>query len=126
MAGAARVAAGRQRRPNSIAGVPSGGHGSVAIAGVETRAPASDGVRFWIPSAMSARTGYGDGRPASGVVSSQVGGGREAPLPRAIEGHAAIPERDPRVVADHQVVEDIDVEQAAGGDRLGGEVQVVG
>ena len=33
--------------------------------------------------------------------------------PGPVEGHAPVPERDPRVVADHHVVEDVDVEQAA-------------
>ena len=45
---------------------------------------------------------------------------------RPIEGDAAVAQRDVRVVADHQVVEQGDVEQPAGGQRLGGQVQVVG
>ena len=46
--------------------------------------------------------------------------------PGAVEGHAAVAQRHPGVVADHHVVEDVDVEQPPGGDRLGGEVEVVG
>ena len=47
-------------------------------------------------------------------------------MARAIERDAAVAERDIGIVADHQVVEDIDVEQAAGGQRLRGQVEIVG
>ena len=50
--------------------------------------------------------------------------------PRATVGptgrDAAVAQRDVRVVADDEVVEQLDVEQAARRERLGGQVQVVG
>jgi hypothetical protein len=49
----------------------------------------------------------------------------DVPL-RPVEGHAAIAQRDPGVVADHEVVEEIDVEEAAARQRLGREVEIVG
>ena len=51
---------------------------------------------------------------------------RPAPPPRPVERDAAVAQRDVRVVADDEVVEELDVEQPAGGQGLGGEVQVVG
>ena len=44
---------------------------------------------------------------------------------RPVERDAAVPERDVGVVPDDEVVEQLDVEQAAGRQRLGGEVEVV-
>src|SRR5207247_11428892 len=45
---------------------------------------------------------------------------------RPIEGHPSIAQRHVRVMADHEVVEQVDVEQATGSQRLGRQVQVVG
>ncbi len=47
------------------------------------------------------------------------------PTLRPIEGDAAIAERDERVVSDDEMVEQVDVEQSAGGQRLGRQVEVV-
>ena len=44
---------------------------------------------------------------------------------RPPEGHAPLAQRDECVVADHEVIEQLDVQQPAGGERLGGEVEVV-
>ncbi len=44
---------------------------------------------------------------------------------RPVEGHPAVPQRHVRVVADDQVVEQRDVEEPAGGERLGRQVEVV-
>lgn len=52
-------------------------------------------------------------------------GGPRAPL-GPIERHAPVTQRDIGVVADHQVVEQLDVEQPAGGQCLGCQMQVVG
>ena len=41
-----------------------------------------------------------------------------------IEGHAAVPQGDVRVVPDDQVVEDVDVEKPARSEGLRGEVEV--
>ena len=43
-----------------------------------------------------------------------------------VERHAAITQRDIRVVPDDEVVEQLDVEKAPGRQRLGGQVQVIG
>jgi hypothetical protein len=59
------------------------------------------------------RPGSGPGRRSAGATL------------RAVEGDAAIAQRDPGVVADHEMVEQVDVEQAAGGEGLGGQVEVV-
>ena len=61
--------------------------------------------------------------PAAGA--SQAYARRPARRRRPIEGDAAVAQRDVGVVADHEVVEQVDVEQPAGGERLGGQVQVV-
>jgi hypothetical protein len=45
---------------------------------------------------------------------------------RAIEGHPAVPKADERVVADHEVVQDGNVEEPAGSHGLCGQVQIVG
>ena len=42
-----------------------------------------------------------------------------------VERHAAVPKRHVRVVADYEVVEEVDVEEAAGGERFGRQVKVV-
>ena len=44
---------------------------------------------------------------------------------RASEGHSALPERDEGVVADHEVIEQLDIQQAPGGQCFGSQVQVV-
>jgi hypothetical protein len=59
----------------------------------------------------------------AGRRSGPVRGGSRGRRP--IEGDAAVAERDVRIVADHEVVEQGDVQQASGGEGLGGEVQVV-
>ena len=66
--------------------------------------------------------------PVDGRVRPRSGGQSAAALRRrrrSIEGDAAVAQRDVRVVADDEVVEQADVEQPAGGERLGGQVQVV-
>ena len=76
-------------------------------------------------------------RDASGPLTLSAMGSRRANLSiraptgratarrRPVEGHAAVAQRHVRVVADDEVVEQVDVEQAAGRERLGREVQVV-
>src|SRR5258706_7446354 len=46
-------------------------------------------------------------------------------MARAIERDPAIPQRGVGVVPDHEVVEDVNVEEAPSGQRLGRQVQVV-
>ena len=60
--------------------------------------------------------------------SGSLGGGRAgAPAGAApVEGDAAVPQRDERVVPDDDVVEKLDVEKPAGRERLRRQVQVVG
>ena len=60
-------------------------------------------------------------RPTEGELLVGGPGAR----PRPIEGNAPVAQRHVRVVADHQVVEQLDVEQAARGECLGRQVQVV-
>src|SRR6185436_10034042 len=57
--------------------------------------------------------------------SRAASGGRGRTVAGAVERHAPVPQRDIGVVADDEVVEDVDVEEAARGEGLGGEVEVV-
>jgi hypothetical protein len=67
----------------------------------------------------------GDIWQRSGPATENGGADRLRSPARAAEGDAAFAERDEGVVADHEVVEQLDIEQAAGRQRLGGQVQVV-
>ncbi len=51
--------------------------------------------------------------------------GRSRCRPGPVKGDATVPERHVRVVADDEVVEELDVEEAAGRQRLGREMEVV-
>jgi hypothetical protein len=66
------------------------------------------------------RRGALPGRPLLGR-----GGATPEPGPRPVEGHAAVAQADPGVVADDDMVEQLDVEEPAGGEGLGREVEVV-
>ena len=59
-----------------------------------------------------------DGPPHGRLADGSAGRG-------PVERDAAVPQRHVRVVADDEVVEELDVQQAAGRQRLGGQVQVV-
>jgi excisionase family DNA binding protein len=65
-------------------------------------------------------------RSVTGIAARWTGrDSAGAPL-RAVEGDAAIPQRDPCIVADDEVVEQVDVEKATGGQRLCRQVKIVG
>jgi hypothetical protein len=74
-------------------------------------------------------------RPAGGVISGVRGDQRRAGRcsgparlrrpGRPAERHAPLAQRDEGVVADHEVIEQLDVEQAAGSECLRGQVEVV-
>ena len=63
------------------------------------------------------------GRPWRGRRAAQSAA--RARVARPVERHAPVAQRDVRVVADDEVVEQLDVEQPAGRQRLGGQVEVV-
>ena len=101
----------------SLAGVVAG----AGIAGIGRRADQAEGAgsRGSIPGPPGRPQSPGSGRRAPSVGCSR-------PSLRSVEGHTPIAQRDVCVMADDEVVEQLDVEQAAGRQRLGGEVQVVG
>jgi hypothetical protein len=45
---------------------------------------------------------------------------------RSVEDDPTVAQRDVGIVTDDEMVEQVDVEKTAGGERLGGQVQVVG
>ena len=73
-------------------------------------------------SARRAVSAHGEAAPDGGSSASR---GAQAVGPGPVERDAAIAERDERRVADHDVVEQLDVEKPARRERLCGEVQVV-
>ena len=101
-----RRGAGRGRRPGRAG--RAGGRKARAVyprARGLTDGPSSGGA----PAASPARPVQRRARRGAGPV----------------EGDAAVAQRDVGVVADDEVVEQVDVQQPAGGQRLGGQVQVV-
>ena len=65
-------------------------------------------------------------RRCVGSVGQATRSSARAPRRRPVEGDAAVAQRHVGVVADDEVVEQADVEQPAGGEGLGRQVQVVG
>ena len=112
------------------------GSSSVAVVGRDAgpgSRPGREAVRDWAVRGGGAEPAqYTRGFRAfptwtfRGQVSEASSGSGGRARPRGpVEHDPAIAQRNVRVVTDHEVVEQPDVEEPAGGHRLGGEVQVV-
>src|SRR3954453_16903371 len=64
-------------------------------------------------------------RPGSGRSRDPGRSSGGAAWTESVERHAPVAERDPGVVADHDVVQDVEVQEPSRGDRLGGEVEIL-
>src|SRR5204863_348163 len=64
-------------------------------------------------------------RPVSGRSRDPGRSSGGAAWTESVERHAPVAERDPGVVADHDVVQDVEVQEPSRGDRLGGEVEIL-
>src|SRR3954452_2044034 len=119
-AGASRTGAA----PDSETGRTRPLRGSIGQPGKYTRSALADRPRR--PSGLSAEP-YD---PCHEVISRRrdrsIGGqSLHSPI-RPVEGDTTVAQRNVRVVPDHEVVEQLDVERAPRGERLRREVQVVG
>ena len=134
----------REKRPRIRSSMVAGGSfvvGSLAVVGrgVAARAsPVSGGSRGSsagsggqpgqytrsLPALPVSGRGLAAGCGAGSRAGRAAQSAARAPC-RPVERDAAVAQRDVGVVADDEVVEQLDVEQAAGGERLGGQVEVV-
>ncbi len=89
-------------------------------------APLRLGARGRRVRPMRAAAGvYPGGGARPGTVAPLLRGGRPAARGAAVEGHTAVPQGDEGVVADHDVVQQLDVEEPSGCQGLRGQVEVV-